>query len=164
MDKPEKQRILIVDDEERNLKLVAAIFSNYGYNFETARNGIEALEKTKTFNPDIIFLDVMMPGMDGYEVCRRIKGDALLQHIPVVMVTALEQRESKIEGLKAGADDFLTKPIDSTELILRAKNLLRVKEFEDFLSEHNRILAEQVAEKQRNEEAEEERGGRDDPK
>jgi len=140
-------KILIVDDEERNLKLMGAILKNYGYAFETAGNGIEALEKTKAFSPDLIFLDIMMPEMDGYEACRKLKEDSGTQHIPVVMVTALADREARIKGLEAGANDFLTKPIDSTELMVRAKNLLRVKEFEDFLSNHNRILSGQVLEK-----------------
>jgi len=143
---PEEKRpkILIVDDDAKNLKLMGAILSNYGYAFETAQNGIEALEKTKEFSPDLIFLDIMMPEMDGYEVCRRLKGNPETQYIPVVMVTALADRDSRIKGLEAGANDFLTKPIDSTELMVRTKNLLRVKEFEDFLKNHNEILQAEV--------------------
>jgi putative two-component system response regulator len=140
-------KILIVDDEEKNLKLMGAILANYGYAFETAKNGLEALEKTKTFSPDLIFLDIMMPEMDGYEVCKRLKEDPLTQHIPVVMVTALAERESRIKGLSTGANDFLAKPVDATELMVRTKNLLRIKEFEDFLKQHNEILEAKVKEK-----------------
>ncbi len=137
-------KILIVDDEEKNLKLISAILKNYGYAFETAKNGIEALEKTRAINPDLIFLDIMMPGMDGYEVCKKLKEDSSTQDIPVVMVTALTDRESRFKGLEVGADDFLTKPVDSTELMIRAKNLLKVKEFRDFLKHHNEILKSEV--------------------
>ncbi|MBM4140071.1 MAG: response regulator [Nitrospira sp.] len=139
-----KPKILVVDDEEKNLKLMGGILTNYGYVFETAKNGLEALEKTKEISPDLIFLDIMMPEMDGYEVCRRLKECPSTQHIPVVMVTALGDRDSRIKGLDVGANDFLTKPVDSTELMVRAKNLLRVKEFEDFLKQHNELLEAEV--------------------
>lgn len=142
-----KPKILIVDDDERNLRLMSAILKNYDYSFETAKNGLEALEKTKEFNPDLIFLDVMMPEMNGYEACERLKQDPETQHIPVVMVTALTEKESRIKGLEAGANDFLTKPVDSTELMVRTKNLLRVKEFEDFLKHHNELLDAEVKKK-----------------
>ncbi|MFA4827728.1 MAG: response regulator [Thermodesulfovibrionales bacterium] len=141
------QKILIVDDEEKNIKLIIAILKNYGYDFETAKNGLEAIEKTKAFTPDLILLDIMMPEMDGYEACRRLKENPETQHIPVVMVTALADRDSRIRGLESGADDFLTKPVDSTEITLRTKNLLRVKEFEDFLNRHNEILETEVKER-----------------
>lgn len=147
MYKNEKKRILVVDDEEKNLKLLSLILSSHDYAFETAKNGNDALRKTKEFSPDIILLDIMMPGMDGYEVCRRLKEDRSTRHIPVVMVTALEDEESKLKGLEAGANDFLSKPVNSAELMVRTRNLLKVKEFEDFLSDYNKILAEQVAEK-----------------
>lgn len=143
----EKKRILIVDDDEINLKVLALMLNDQGYVFETAKNGREALEKTTAFFPDLILLDIMMPEMDGYEVCRRLKEATSTQHIPVVMVTALEGKESRLKGLAAGANDFLTKPVDSAELMVRTKNLLKVKEFEDFLSAYNKVLWEQVAEK-----------------
>ncbi len=146
-DESKKPKVLIVDDEEKNLKLMSAILMNYGYGYETAKNGIEALEKAKTFSPDLIFLDVMMPEMDGYEACKKLKQDQLTKHIPVVMVTALADRDSRIKGLEAGANDFLTKPVDSTELMVRARNLLKVKEFEDFLKEHNELLGTEVRKK-----------------
>jgi len=127
-----------------NIKLLAALLRGYGYEFETAKNGIEALDKTKTFRPDLILLDIMMPEMNGYDACRGIKEDLSTQHIPVVMVTALTDRDSRIRGLEHGANDFLTKPVDGIELMVRTKNLLRVKEFEDFLKRHNEILASEV--------------------
>jgi putative two-component system response regulator len=142
-----KHKILIVDDEEMNIKYLSAVLKSYGYAFETAKNGIEALQKTKEFSPDLILLDIMMPGMDGYETCRRLKENPLSHHIPVVMVTALTDRDAKIKGLDTGASDFVTKPIDRRELMVRTKNLLKIKEFEDFLKNHNKILEEEVGKK-----------------
>jgi len=139
-----KQKILIVDDEPMNLKVISFIIESYGYAYETAANGLEALEKTKSFSPDLIFLDIMMPEMDGYEACKILKADPLTRNIPVVMVTALADKDAKLRGLKAGANDFLTKPVDTTELMVRTKNLLRVKEFEDFLKQHNELLESEV--------------------
>ena len=144
MTENKKQKILIVDDEPMNLKVISFVLENYGYAYETATNGIEALAKTKAFSPDLIFLDIMMPGMDGYEACRRIKEDPSSQNIPVIMVTALADRESKITGLKAGANDFLSKPVDTTELMVRTKNTLKVKEYEDFLKHHSELLETEV--------------------
>lgn len=137
-------KILIVDDQPKNLKLITAILANRGYEFETAENGLDAIEKAKVFSPDLILLDIMMPVMDGYEACKRLKDDPETKNIPVVLVTALADRDSRIKGLSAGADDFLTKPIDSTELLLRVINLLKVKEFEDFLKKHNETLESEV--------------------
>jgi putative two-component system response regulator len=145
MTENKKSKILIVDDEETNLKLMCSLLPNY--TCDTARNGQEAMEKVKSMEPDLIFLDVIMPEMDGFEVCRRLKEDPLTQRIPVVMVTALADSISRIKGLEAGANDFLTKPIDRLELIMRSKNLLKIKGFEDFILEHNAILSEQVAKK-----------------
>lgn len=142
-----KPRILIVDDDPKNLKLISVILKNYGYAFETAKDGIESLKKTVEFMPDLVFLDVMMPQMDGYEVLKRLKEDSRTKDIPVVMVTALADRDSKLKGLDGGASDFITKPIDALELMVRAKNLLRLKEFEDFLKRHNEILEEEVKKK-----------------
>ena len=142
-----QQKILIVDDDERNIKLLANLLEYYNYDYETAKNGIEALKKTGSYNPDLIILDIMMPEMDGFETCRMLKKDTATLHIPVVMVTALADKDSKIEGLNAGANDFLAKPVDKTELAVRVRNLLRVKEFEDFLKKHNQILDEEVKKK-----------------
>ena len=137
-------KILIVDDEPMNIKVISFILENYGYLYEAATNGIEALEKTKSFSPDLICLDVMMPEMNGYETCRRLKENPSTSHIPVVMVTALGDKESRIKGIEAGANDFLTKPVDTLELMVRIKNLLKIKEFEDFLIRHNEVLESEV--------------------
>ena len=127
----EKARVLLVDDEERNIRLMQAILKGEGYIFEMARNGIEALEKTAEFSPSLILLDIVMPEMDGIEVCKRLKGNPETEHIPVVLITFLEDRETKIKGLDVGANDFITKPVDSTELIVRTRNLLKVKKYGD---------------------------------
>ncbi len=140
-----KPRILIVDDEEKNLKLMSVILQSYNYDFETARNGLQAIEKTKEYSPDLIFLDIMMPEMDGYETCRKLKEDPETRYVPVVMVTALGDQDSRNRGLAVGANDFLTKPVDRSEILIRAKNLLRIKEFEDFLKRHNELLESEVA-------------------
>ncbi|MDH3454847.1 MAG: response regulator, partial [Desulfuromonadales bacterium] len=133
----------------RNLKLISLLLSKDNYGYATARDGYAALEMLRSYAPDLVLLDVMMPGMDGFEVCRRIRLDADAGRVPVVMVTALEDRASRLAGLLAGANDFLSKPVDGVELMVRVKNLLRVKEYEAFLDNHNKILAEQVAEKTR---------------
>jgi putative two-component system response regulator len=115
-----------------------------GYQTETARNGLEALDKAEGFKPDVILLDVMMPEMNGYEACMRLKGKEETNSIPVVLVTALDDRESRLAGLKAGADEFLTKPVDRVELTLRIQNLLKVKEYGDFLKDYNKTLESMV--------------------
>jgi putative two-component system response regulator len=132
-DMKKKTTILVVDDEEKNLRLMGAILKHYGYCLETAQDGREALNKAKEILPDLIFLDIMMPGMDGYETCKELRKDPATRFIPVVMVTALDDQESRNKGLEAGATEFLTKPVDKAELLIRTKNILKVKEFEDFL-------------------------------
>ena len=120
-------RVLIVDDMLANLKLLEARLVAEYFEVRTASNGAEALELCDRDLPDVILLDVMMPGMDGFEVCRRLKADVRTQHIPVVMVTALDHPSDLLKGLEAGADDFLTKPVDDLALITRVKNLARLK-------------------------------------
>lgn len=120
-------RVLVVDDILPNVKLLEAKLSCEYYDVLTATGGQEALEKVRTDNPDIVLLDVMMPGMDGFEVCSRIKADPDTAHIPVVMVTALTDTEDKVRGLRAGADDFLSKPINDTALMARVRSLVRLK-------------------------------------
>ena len=118
-----------------------------GYAVLDAADGTQALELARQSPPDLVLLDIMMPGMDGYEVTRQLKADAATKAIPVVMVTALDERESRLRGLKAGAEEFVTKPVDRNELCIRVKNLLRLKEFSDFLADHNRMLDAQVKER-----------------
>ncbi|MBI5739819.1 MAG: response regulator [Nitrospirae bacterium] len=137
-------KILVVDDNEINLRIMSALLKKNGYSFELAKDGLEALEKAGRSAYDLIFLDVMMPGKDGFEVCRTLKQGPLTQRIPVVMVTALSDKESKIRGLDAGASDFLTKPFDGAELLAKTRNLLRIKELEDFLVRHNELLRAEV--------------------
>ncbi|HEY6837132.1 MAG TPA: HD domain-containing phosphohydrolase [Geobacteraceae bacterium] len=139
-------KILCVDDEPVNLELYGAMLEPYGYETVMVQSGGEALELVRE-DVDLVLLDIMMPGMDGFEVCSRIKADPVTKQVPVVMVTAIADRDARMKGLEAGANDFLTKPVDRIELAVRVKNLLRVKEFEDFLRDHNLILASQVAEK-----------------
>ncbi|MCF8496026.1 MAG: PleD family two-component system response regulator [Alphaproteobacteria bacterium] len=124
-------RILVVDDILPNVKLLEAKLSSEYYDVITATNGPEALEKIERDKPDLVLLDVMMPGMDGFEVCARIKARPDLAHIPVVMVTALTDSEDKVRGLEAGADDFLSKPINDTALMARVRSLVRLKMAQD---------------------------------
>lgn len=124
-------RVLIVDDIEANVKLLEARLTVEYFETLSARNGLEALQVCAEEGPDVVLLDVMMPGMDGFEVCTRLKSDPKTAHIPVIMVTALDQPADKIRGLDAGADDFLTKPVDDIALITRVKNLARLKTLTD---------------------------------
>ena len=128
-------RILVVDDVEPNVRLLEAKLTLEYYEVLTAGDGATALQIASDERPDIILLDVMMPGMDGFETCRRLKADPVTRHIPVVLVTALDGREDKIKGLEAGADDFVTKPIDDVILFARVRSLLRLKSVMDELRE-----------------------------
>jgi len=128
-------RILVVDDLEQNVRLLEAKLTLEYYEVLTASDGATALDIAAAERPDIILLDVMMPGMDGFETCRRLKADPVTRHIPVVLVTALDGREDKIKGLEAGADDFVTKPIDDIILFARVKSLVRLKAVLDELRE-----------------------------
>lgn len=120
-------RILVVDDILPNVKLLEAKLSSEYYDVLTATSGEEALQRVAQDSPDIILLDVMMPGMDGFEVCKRIKNNPSYAHIPVVMVTALTDNNDKVRGLEAGADDFLSKPVNDTALMARVRSLVRLK-------------------------------------
>ncbi len=142
-------KILCVDDDLDNLGLLEDILSLSGYSILTAVNGDRALQLIQSESIDLVILDILMPNMSGYDVCHILKQNPATQHIPILMLTGLINRETKLKALDAGANDFLVKPMDSVELLVRVKNLLRVKEFEDFLKEHNIILAQQVEEKTR---------------
>jgi CheY-like chemotaxis protein len=124
-------RILIVDDDPLNRRLLETMLAREHFQLQAASSGEEALALVAERQPDLILLDVMMPGMDGYEVARRIKGDAVTKHIPIIMVTALGDcdRDARLPGLGIGAEDFLSKPVDRTELCVRVKNLLRLKPY-----------------------------------
>jgi two-component system cell cycle response regulator len=120
-------RILIVDDQPASVKMLAAKLTNEYYQVLTAQDGPAALKAVERDAPDLVLLDVMMPGMDGFDVCRKIKQNPKHTHIPVVLVTALGSREDRVRGLEAGADDFLTKPVDDTTLFARVRSLVRLK-------------------------------------
>jgi len=126
-------RVLVVDDILANVRLLEAKLAAEYFEVVTAMNGADALEAVNRTRPDIVLLDVMMPGIDGIEVCRRIKQNPATQHIPVVMVTALDQPEDRVRGLEAGADDFLTKPVNDVALFCRVKGLVRLKMLTDEL-------------------------------
>ena len=126
-------RILVVDDHFANVKLLEARLGAEYFEVLTALNGADALSFVMNGQCDLVISDVMMPGMDGYEVCRRIKSDPATTHLPVVLVTALDQPADRVRGLDAGADDFLTKPIDETALFARVRSLLRLKAVTDEL-------------------------------
>jgi class 3 adenylate cyclase/CheY-like chemotaxis protein len=146
-------KVLVVDDTPHNVKLLADLLTVKGYRVVTASSGGEALARVAVERPDLVLLDVVMPGMSGYEVCRKIREDPANGILPVVMVTALDPAQERIKGLEAGADDFLTKPINQPELLARVRSLLRIKQLYDTveaqsaeLAEWNRTLEERVRE------------------
>jgi putative two-component system response regulator len=147
MNKLGPAKILIVDDEERNVKLLGALLRAEGYAILSAPNGRDGLAEALHKKPDLILLDVMMSEMDGFETVAWLKGDPRTKNVPVIMVTALDDRESKIRALEFGAEDFLSKPVDRAELKVRVRNLLRLKEYGDLLANHNRILEAKVKER-----------------
>jgi len=126
-------RILCVDDEPFNLSLLEAVLLPRGYDVVLASNGLEALEKLRTEHIDLCLLDVMMPGMDGFETCRRIKSDEAHRNIPVIMITASADQKNRIRGIESGAEDFISKPFDAAEVLARIKMLLRTKDLNDRL-------------------------------
>lgn len=143
----ERPKILVVDDEERNVQLLEDILHSNGYATLSARSGREALALAAEKKPDLIILDAMMPDIDGFEAVTRLKAYPVTRPVPVIMVTALNDRESKLRALNAGVEEFLTKPVDVADLTVRVRNLLRLKEYGDFLLKHNRILEERVRER-----------------
>lgn len=127
---PERWRILVVDDDPDFLEATRAVLESQPYSVTTAPNGVEGLEKARSLMPDLILLDIIMPGLDGFEVCRRVKEDPRLCHIPVIMITSFSEKYmetslSLSQGLTLEADDFIDKPIVPTELLLRVEKLLR---------------------------------------
>src|ERR1700737_282807 len=139
-------RILIVDDERHNVELLKVMLKPEGYLLLTARNGEEALGLLADQQPDLILLDVMMPGMDGYVVAGKSRENPATRNIPVIMLTALDDRNAKMLGLNAGAEDFLTKPVDRAELCVRVRNLLRLKTYGNKLRAAHAALAVALAE------------------
>ncbi|WP_238882511.1 response regulator transcription factor [Clostridium sp. YIM B02551] len=119
------EKIFIVDDEEHILELLKFNFENAGYKVDTATNGVDALKKIKAEPPKLILLDVMLPGMDGYDVCKEIRRESATQNIPIIMITAKSEELDKILGLELGADDYITKPFSVREILARVKAVLR---------------------------------------
>jgi len=149
-------RILVVDDAPANVKLLEDLLGFQGYEVEAAASGEEALAAIRERAPDLVLLDILMPGMSGYDVCRAIRADPGLAMLPVVMVTALEDREERVKGIESGADDFLSKPVNPPELLARVRSLLRIRHLYDTvqrqaeqLAAWNRTLEARVAEQVR---------------
>jgi adenylate cyclase len=143
-------RVLVVDDVPQNIKLLDALLTPRGYEVIPASSGEEALAKVASERPDLVLLDIVMPGMDGYEVCRRLRSDDITAVLPVVMITASGEQE-KVSAIEAGADDFITKPLDQAELMARIRSLVRIKQYHDEieaqaeqLERWNRELEERV--------------------
>ena len=137
--------ILIVDDDDRARRLLGSLLRGEGFKTMMAANGEEALKLAEEAQPALILLDLMMPGMSGFTVAEKLKANPGTKSIPIIVVSALEDRDSHIRGLEAGAEEYLTKPVDRIDLKIRVRNLLRLKELSDFLKNHNRILEDQVA-------------------
>ena len=135
-----QQVVLVVDDHPLNLELIEGCLADVDCRVITATDGIEALELVKKDRPDLVLLDVMMPRMDGYEVCQRLKESPEGKLLPVVMVTALGQIADRVRGLEVGADDFIVKPIERVELVARVRSLLRVKQLYDRLDDAQRTI------------------------
>jgi len=142
--KDKAAKVLIVDDLATNVELLQVYLEEEGYNIITASNGKEAWETTQKEIPDIILLDVMMPIMDGYEACKLIKSNKQTENIPVVMVTSLNEVSSRIAGIEAGADDFLSKPFNIYELLARVKSLVRIREYYSQILDQNRVFEKEL--------------------
>jgi len=133
-------RVLVVDDNEGVTKLFERLLGDEGLHVEVARDGISALQSISERTPDLVVLDVVLPSIDGFEVCRRIKQEPATRLLPVVLVTAHGEQDKRIEGAKAGADDFLCKPVDTQELLARVKSLIRLKRYTDDLDSASSII------------------------
>ncbi|PYQ05056.1 MAG: hypothetical protein DMF83_16510 [Acidobacteria bacterium] len=135
-----QDRILVVDDGAENREILVDLLGSEGYTVDTAVDGAEAVEKALASPPDLILMDVSMPRLTGFEACRRLKADERTHLVPIVLVTGLVAREDRIQGIAAGCDDFLTKPVDSEQLIARTRNLLRTKSLVDELEQAENVL------------------------
>ncbi|MBC8072504.1 MAG: response regulator [Deltaproteobacteria bacterium] len=132
--------VIVIDDERQNRELLVVMLEHEGFEVSAAGSGEEALAAITARPPDLVLLDIMMPGMDGFEVATRIKRNVLTKHIPVIMLTALDDQPSRLRGLEAGAEDFVSRPIDRAELCVRVRNLLRLKSYADLQEKYRRIL------------------------
>ncbi|GMR04529.1 MAG: response regulator [Thermodesulfobacteriota bacterium] len=140
-------RILVVDDDRFFLEVLKDLVMEMGHEAVTAENGAEAFEKAVSLPPDIVITDVLMPVMDGFELTEKLKDRPGTSHTPVIIVTSLSDKASRIKGLKAGADELLSKPIDEAEFRVRVGNLLKVKRYEDYLIEHGKTLEGEIKDK-----------------
>ena len=140
-----RARVLIVDDQTENQDLLEVMLGPEGYLIDKASSGEEAMARVKQDPPDLILLDVMMPTMNGFEVARALKGSAATQHIPIILVTAVDDRQSRLTGLVTGAEEYLSKPVDRAELCARVRNLLRLKSYGEYYSKHSQALESEVA-------------------
>ncbi|OGA60601.1 MAG: hypothetical protein A3G81_09025 [Betaproteobacteria bacterium RIFCSPLOWO2_12_FULL_65_14] len=139
-------RILVVDDQRANVEMVAGVLHARGYEVLTAMDGESALERVRTGHPDLVVSDILMPGMNGYDLCRRLRGEADTTLLPVILVTSLDPQSERLTGIEAGADDFLSKPINWDELFARVKSLLRIKRLQDEVRSWNAQLEQRVRE------------------
>ena len=135
-----KQVILVVDDQPQNIDLLEAYLVPLGYEIIEAASGKEALTRLSGNQIDLVLLDVIMPGMDGFEVIRRIRQDEAIQSIPIILVTSLTETEDREKGIEAGCDDFISKPIDKMELLTRVRTLLKIKDYNDFMRNYRQEL------------------------
>ncbi len=134
-----QSKVLLVDDDEFSLHTLEMVLYNQGYELILAQNGKEALEKARQHQPDVILLDVMMPEMNGFEVCQHLRDDPVLAEVPIIIVTALDDKDSRLEGIEAGADDFITKPYDRLELRTRVRTITKLNRFRTLMSERNKF-------------------------
>jgi K+-sensing histidine kinase KdpD len=139
----DQKKVLIVEDNQENTDLLVFFLKPKGYKITTVADGLQALETIKNDKPDIILLDIMLPKMNGFELCEKLKSDRATMSIPILMITALKELKDKIRALEVGADDFISKPFENVELLARVKSLLRLKEYHDQLEESNARLEEQ---------------------
>src|SRR5689334_20084601 len=139
-------RILIVDDQPANCEMLADLLETMGHESDIAHSGAEALNAISG-SIDLVLLDIMMPGMDGFEVARQIRRNTQQRDIPIIMVTALDSKEDRLRAVEAGANDFIGKPIDKTELRVRTESQLKVKAAQDAMKQHNAYIEELVAQR-----------------
>ena len=133
-------RVLVVDDDAAIARVLGRYLAQQGYEVDVAHDGVAALQSIETRPPDLVLLDVVIPGLNGFEVCRRVKEDPRTRLLPIVLVTGHDEREKRLEGVAAGADDFLTKPVDRGELLARVRSLVRIKRYTDDLDSASSII------------------------
>lgn len=142
-----KPTILVVDDTPANLKIIMEMLTKAGFPIRPARNGAIALESVQIELPDLILLDIRMPGLDGYEVCRQLKANEATQHIPIIFLSVLDEPWDKVKGFDLGGVDYITKPVQEAELLARVKTHLQICQLQRNLEEHNQLLEQRVAER-----------------